>query len=44
VTGAPTLAARLAPIVLPDTDGQPVRLGALWADTPAALLFLRHYG
>ena len=26
------------------TDGQPVRLGALWADTPAAVVFLRHYG
>ena len=38
------LAARLAPIVLPDADSQPVRLGSLWADAPAALVFLRHYG
>ncbi len=38
------LAARLAPIVLPDADGRPVRLGSLWADAPAALVFLRHYG
>ena len=38
------LATRLAPIVLQDADGRPVRLGALWADAPAALVFLRHYG
>jgi len=44
MTGTPTLATRLAPIVLPDADGQPVRLGTLWADAPAALVFLRHYG
>jgi hypothetical protein len=41
VTG---LAARLSPIVLPDADGPPVRLGSLWANAPAALVFLRHYG
>jgi hypothetical protein len=39
-----SVAALLAPIVLPDTDGRPVQLGALWADAPAALVFLRHYG
>ena len=44
MTAAITLAARLAPIVLPDADGQPVRLGSLWADTPAVVVFLRHYG
>jgi hypothetical protein len=44
VTAVPGLAARLAPIVLPDADGQPVRLGTLWADTPAVVVFLRHYG
>jgi hypothetical protein len=38
------LAARLAPIVLPDPDGRQVRLGALWADAPAVVVFLRHYG
>jgi hypothetical protein len=38
------LAARLAPLVLPDPDAQPVQLGSLWADAPAALVFLRHYG
>jgi hypothetical protein len=41
---AGTLAARLAPLVLPDADERPVRLGSLWADAPAALVFLRHYG
>lgn len=44
MTGTPALAARLAPIGLPDPDGRPVRLGTLWADGPAALVFLRHYG
>ena len=39
-----SIAARLAPIVPPDADGQPVRLGSLWADAPTALVFLRHYG
>jgi hypothetical protein len=39
-----TLAAQLAPIVLPDADGGPVRLGSLWADAPAVVVFLRHYG
>ena len=40
----PGLAARLAPIVLPDADSRRVRLGSLWADAPAVLVFLRHYG
>ena len=44
MTGALTLAARLAPIVLPDPDGRSVRLASLWADAPAVLVFLRHYG
>jgi hypothetical protein len=39
-----TVAAALAPITLPDADGRPVQLGTLWADAPAVLLFLRHYG
>ncbi len=39
-----SLSARLAPIVLPDCDGREVRLGSLWADAPAVLVFLRHYG
>ncbi len=38
------LSARLASIVLPDSEGQQIRLGSLWADSPAILVFLRHYG
>jgi hypothetical protein len=34
----------LADIVLPDHDGNDVRLGDLWRDRPAALVWLRHYG
>ncbi len=41
---AESLSARLAQIVLPDTAGVPVRLGSLWADRPAVVVFLRHYG
>ena len=43
-TGAPAEAEGLAGIVLEDTDGGEVRLGDLWADRPAVLVFLRHYG
>lgn len=25
-------------------DGRPIRLGAIWADGPTALLFIRHFG
>ncbi len=39
-----SLSAALAPIVLPDTDGRPVRLGSLWQERPAVVAFLRHYG
>jgi hypothetical protein len=34
----------LAGITLPDYDGEPVRLGDLWLDGPALLVWLRHYG
>jgi hypothetical protein len=34
----------LADIVLPDQDGNAVRLGDLWRDEPAVLVWLRHYG
>jgi hypothetical protein len=40
----PESADALADVVLPDHDGQPVRLGDLWAERPAALVWLRHYG
>ena len=39
-----TLSAALAGITLPDTDDHEVRLGALWDESPAVLVFLRHYG
>ena len=35
---------QLADIVLPDQDGNDVRLGDLWADGPVVLVWLRHYG
>jgi len=40
----PSTADVLADIVLPDHDGHDVRLGELWSDRPAALVWLRHYG
>jgi hypothetical protein len=39
-----TLSATLAPIELPDPDGRKIRLGTLWEEEPAVLVFLRHYG
>jgi hypothetical protein len=39
-----TLAEQLAKITLPNVDGLQVRLGTLWAATPAVVAFLRHYG
>jgi hypothetical protein len=44
VTAASSLAARLAPITLPDADARPVRLGSLWDGAPAVVVFLRQYG
>jgi hypothetical protein len=40
----PKRADALADLVLPDHDGNDVRLGDLWHDGPAALVWLRHYG
>jgi hypothetical protein len=39
-----SFSAKLSEIVLPDADERPVRLGSLWADRPAVVVFLRHYG
>ena len=39
-----SFSSRLAPIVLPDSNGERVQLGSLWADHPAVIVFLRHYG
>jgi hypothetical protein len=41
---APERADELAGITLQDSDGEDVRLGDLWAERPAVLVFLRHYG
>jgi hypothetical protein len=38
------LATQLQDVVLPDQDGNEVRLGDLWSDRPVALVWLRHYG
>jgi hypothetical protein len=43
-TNPPQRADALADIVLPDQDGAEVRLGDLWSERPAALVWLRHYG
>ena len=43
-TNPPDRADALADLVLPDQDGHDVRLADLWADRPAALVWLRHYG
>jgi hypothetical protein len=34
----------LAEVVLQDVDGDDVRLGSVWEEGPAVLVFLRHYG
>jgi hypothetical protein len=41
---APVSADALADIVLPDQDGNEVRLGDLWRERPVVLVWLRHYG
>ena len=41
---AESFSSKLAGISLPDADGNQVRLGTLWADAPAVVVFLRHYG
>ena len=41
---AESLSSKLAGLTLLDADGQAVRLGSLWSDKPAVVVFLRHYG
>ena len=43
-TAPPATADTLAEIALPDHEGNFVRLGELWDQQPAALVWLRHYG
>src|SRR5437588_6652817 len=42
-TSPPEHAVGLQDIVLADERGEVVRLGDLWSDQPAVLIFLRHY-
>src|SRR4051794_36090146 len=44
VSATRTPAAAVADIVLPDQDGRDIRLGDLWQDKLAVLVWLRHYG
>jgi hypothetical protein len=39
-----SFSSKLAGLTIPDVDDRPVRLGTLWADAPAVVVFLRHYG
>ena len=41
---APEDASGLSELTVKDLDGQDVKLGSFWADGPAVLVFLRHYG
>ena len=43
-TNPPERADDLADFVLQDMHGEDVRLGELWSDGPAVLVWLRHYG
>ncbi len=43
-TNPPTDASVLEDVVLSDPDGRQVRLGDLWSERPAVLVFVRHFG
>lgn len=43
-TDAPQPASALADLELLDPDGNPQRVGELWAERPVLLVFLRHFG
>jgi hypothetical protein len=43
-TSPPEDAGELADFVLQGQRGEDVRLGELWSDGPAVLVWLRHYG
>ena len=40
----PEDASGLSDLMVKDLDGHDVRLGSLWEDRPAVLVWLRHYG
>ncbi len=37
-------ASAIADLTVLGADEQPVRLGSLWAEQPAVLVWIRHYG
>jgi hypothetical protein len=39
-----SFSTKLAGMTLPDVDAKPVQLGSLWAERPAVVVFLRHWG
>ena len=41
---AESLSGKLANLVLPEAGGGEIRLGSLWEENPAVVVFLRHYG
>ena len=43
-THPPSDASSLENVVLNDYEGHPVRLGDLWSERPAVLVFVRHFG
>ena len=43
-TSPPERADELADFVLQDEHGEDVRLGDMWSEGPAVLVWLRHYG
>ena len=43
-TNPPAHAGELEDVVLTDDRGNDVRLGDIWRERPAVLVFLRHYG
>ena len=34
----------LADVEVKDVEGTPVRVGSLWADRPAVVIWVRHFG
>ena len=44
MTSENAVAEALAPITLTDSNGAEVELRSLWAERPAVLVFVRHFG
>jgi prostamide/prostaglandin F2alpha synthase len=44
VARPPQDSSGLADLVVKDLDGNDVRVASFWADGPAVLVWLRHYG